>query len=72
MVHTCVGRNGGLLVEGIVDIGGEHLGVERVGRRHGILGTTVLQGRVTDLLDVVALVNAAHLDLDEPLLAKGA
>jgi two-component system chemotaxis sensor kinase CheA len=72
VVHNIGGRNVGLLVEEIVDIVEEHLVVERVGRRHGILGTTVLQGRVTDLLDVVALVNAAQLELHEPLLAKGA
>ena len=72
VVHNIGGRNVGLVVAEIVDIVEELLVVEHVGRRHGILGTTVLQGRVTDLLDVAALVSSAALELDEPLLAKGA
>jgi two-component system chemotaxis sensor kinase CheA len=64
VVHNVNGRNVGFVVEEIVDIVEEHLVIESVGRRNGILGTTVLQGRVTDLLDVSALVASADLDLD--------
>ncbi len=74
VVHNVNGRNVGLVVEEIVDIVEEHLVVERVRQRSGMLGTAVLQGKVTDLLDVAALVASADLDLDrdEPLLALGA
>ena len=63
VVHNIDGRNIGLVVEEIVDIVEEQIVVERVGRRPGILGTTVLQGRVTDLLDVEAIVVSSRLEL---------
>ncbi len=72
VVHNIGGRNIGLVVEEIVDIVEEQIVVEKVNRRPGILGTAVLQGRVTDLLDVESIVVSSRLELDEPQLAKGA
>ena len=70
VVHTEGGRSVGLVVDEIVDIVEEHVEVGAVSRRRGLLGSAVVQGRVTDLLDVPAVVAAEGLDT--PLLAKGA
>ncbi|MDP3714545.1 MAG: chemotaxis protein CheA [Mycobacteriales bacterium] len=59
VVHSVDGRNVGLVVDEIVDIVEEHLVIERVGSRRGMLGSAILQGRVTDLLDVAAVVGDA-------------
>jgi two-component system, chemotaxis family, sensor kinase CheA len=69
VVHSTAGRNVGLVVDEIVDIVEERLVVERVATRHGLLGSAVVQGRVTDLLDVAAVVGEAA---PAPVLALGA
>jgi two-component system chemotaxis sensor kinase CheA len=56
VVHRDGGRTVGLVVDEILDIVQEHVSVAQVGARHGLLGSAVVQGRVTDLLDVAALV----------------
>ncbi|MGB8650544.1 MAG: chemotaxis protein CheA [Mycobacteriales bacterium] len=56
VVHHVEGRTVGLVVSEIVDIVEDHLVVERISTRRGLLGSAVLQGRVTDLLDVSAVV----------------
>jgi len=62
------GRSVGLVVDEIVDIVEEHVNVAAVASRPGLLGSAVVQGRVTDLLDVETLVR----DHRAPELAKGA
>ena len=63
VVYSHGGRNAGLVVESIVDIVEEIVPMpresERDGRRQGLLGSAVIQGRVTDLLDVEAVVKSA-------------
>ena len=66
VVHTESGRSVGLVVDEIVDIVEEHVEVAAVAPRRGLLGSAVVQGRVTDLLDVHAVVES------QGLLAKGA
>jgi two-component system chemotaxis sensor kinase CheA len=70
VVHTEGGRSVGLVVDEIVDIVEEHVEVGAIAGRRGLLGSAVVQGRVTDLLDVPAVVAAQGLDV--PVLAKGA
>jgi len=49
----------GLVVEHILDIVEENLVIESPGRRTGLLGSAVVQQRVTDLLDVQGVVRSA-------------
>jgi two-component system chemotaxis sensor kinase CheA len=71
VVHSESGRSVGLVVEEILDIVEEHLELASVASRTGLLGSAVVQGRVTDLLDVAAVVESCGLQ-DRSLLAKGA
>jgi two-component system chemotaxis sensor kinase CheA len=68
VVHHVAGRTVGLVVSEIVDIVEDRLVVERVGRRTGMSGSAVLQGRVTDLLDVQAVVEILAPGLADDLL----
>ena len=56
VVYTESGRSVGLVVDRIIDIVDTVLTVTRQTRRHGLLGTAVVQGHVTDLLDLPAIV----------------
>ncbi|MGZ6826331.1 MAG: chemotaxis protein CheW, partial [Mycobacteriales bacterium] len=68
VVHHVGGRTVGLVVSEIVDIVEDRLVVERIGRRTGMSGSAVLQGRVTDLLDVEAVVEILAPGLADELL----
>ena len=59
VVYTEQGRSVGLVVEHILDIVEENLVIESPGRRTGLLGSAVVQQRVTDLLDVQGVVRSA-------------
>ncbi|MCI0539738.1 MAG: chemotaxis protein CheA [Verrucomicrobiales bacterium] len=59
VVHTEQGRSVGLVVGRINDIVTESLSIKRQCPRDGILGSAVIQNRVTDLLDLHSLVRAA-------------
>jgi len=56
VVYSEGGRSVGLVVDRIVDIVDEKLVVQTPAERHGILGSSVVQKRVTDLLDVPSVV----------------
>ncbi|HZC23382.1 MAG TPA: chemotaxis protein CheW [Candidatus Binatia bacterium] len=56
VVYSEAGRSVGLVVDRIVDIVDEKLVVQTPARRHGVLGSSVVQKRVTDLLDVPGVV----------------
>jgi two-component system chemotaxis sensor kinase CheA len=56
VVYSEAGRSVGLIVERIVDIVDEKLVVQNPAQRRGILGSSVIQKRVTDLLDVPSVV----------------
>lgn len=60
VVYAEQGRSVGLVVERILDIVDEDFVLERPAERVGILGSAVVQQRVTDLLDVQAVVQAAN------------
>ncbi|MGN6242768.1 MAG: chemotaxis protein CheA, partial [Motilibacteraceae bacterium] len=60
VVHGSGADAVGLVVEEILDIAEEHLVLSDVGRSAGVLGSAVVQGRVTDLLDVDAVTAAVR------------
>jgi two-component system chemotaxis sensor kinase CheA len=60
VVYAEQGRSVGLVVERILDIVEEDVVLDRMAERAGILGTAVVQQRVTDMLDVKGVVRAAH------------
>lgn len=65
IVYSEPGRNVGLIVGNIVDIVEETVAIETEGSRPGVRGRTILQNRVTELIDVPELVrlNAPKLEL---------
>ncbi|MBK6421144.1 MAG: chemotaxis protein CheW [Gemmatimonadetes bacterium] len=61
VVYRHEGRDVGLVVENIVDIVEEQLTVHRRERQGAVYGTAVIQQKVTDLLDVRALIEQADV-----------
>ncbi len=59
VVYADGGRSVGLVVSQILDIVSERIDVQRRVSRPGVVGSVVLQQRVTDLVDVAAVVAAA-------------
>ena len=55
----------GLMVDRILDIVEANLGTERRTGRRGTLGSLVIQGRVTELLDVEGIIHACDLSFSE-------
>jgi two-component system, chemotaxis family, sensor kinase CheA len=60
VVYSEQGRSVGLVVDRILDIVEEAFVVQQPVRRDGLLGSAVIQQRVTDLLDVPAVVRTAN------------
>lgn len=58
VVHERNGRSVGLLVERILDIVEDDLSTRRPSSRKGILGSVVIQGKVTEMLDLCVLIRA--------------
>lgn len=59
VVYSEHGRSVGLVVGKISDIVEESLAIKRDKRGHGIVGSAVIQEKVTDLLDVAGLIKMA-------------
>jgi len=59
VVYSENGRSVGLIVSQINDIVDEAVTIQRKSTAQGILGSAVVQGKVTDLLDVPALIRVA-------------
>ena len=59
VVYTKNGRSVGLVVDDILDIVHENITVERASNRTGLLGSAVIQGKVTDLADAEGIIRAA-------------
>jgi two-component system chemotaxis sensor kinase CheA len=55
VVHSDSGGSVGFVVEAIDDIVDGTMSARRRGGRRGVLGSAVIQGRVTELLDVEAI-----------------
>jgi two-component system chemotaxis sensor kinase CheA len=66
------GRTLGLVVDDVLDVVETNTELRRVGVRQGVVGTLVVQNRVTEVLDLRWLVAAAGFDMtEEPSLAAG-
>jgi len=59
VVFTHRGQNVGLMVEQIVDIVQESVQLDQSAAREGVLGTAVIKEKVTELLDITAIVKSA-------------
>jgi two-component system chemotaxis sensor kinase CheA len=57
IVHNGAKGGVGFVVDRLLDIVEEDLAIQRKSRSHGLLGSAVIQQKVTDLLDVETLVN---------------
>ena len=64
VVATEEGRTVGIVVDRILDIVEDELVIRRGVQRHGLLGSAVIQEKVTDLLDVRGIVRSVASDLD--------
>ena len=70
MVYTDQGRSVGLVVDRILDISNERVTARTKSSRRGTLGSVVVQGRVTELLDVKRLIEEVDADFfAEPVAA---
>jgi two-component system chemotaxis sensor kinase CheA len=61
VVSSDKGRSFGLIVEHILDIVEETISVKHRSSMRGVLGAAIIQGKVTDLLDVRAAIQQADL-----------
>jgi chemotaxis protein histidine kinase CheA len=59
VVYTDQGQSVGLVVDRILDIAHEAVKIQKHSGRHGTLGTMVVQGRVTELLDLKGIIQTA-------------
>jgi len=57
-------RSVGLVVDQILDIVNEPVTIQRTSKRSGVLGTVVLQHKVTDLVDVQTIIQSADPAFD--------
>jgi two-component system chemotaxis sensor kinase CheA len=62
VVYTDQGRSVGLVVDRILDIAHEVVKIQQRSGRQGTLGSMVVQGRVTELLDVKGIIQTAVPD----------
>jgi two-component system chemotaxis sensor kinase CheA len=69
VVYTDQGRSVGLVVDRILDIAHETVKVQKHMGRQGTLGSLVVQGRVTELLDVKGIIQAADPNFFEEATA---
>jgi two-component system chemotaxis sensor kinase CheA len=58
IVHTLDRRSVGMVVERILDIVEDDLSTRRPASRKGVLGSIVIQGKVTEILDVDGIIRA--------------
>jgi two-component system chemotaxis sensor kinase CheA len=59
VVYTDQGRSVGLVVDRILDIAQEKVKTQKRTGRQGTLGSMVVQGRVTELLDLKGIIQTA-------------
>ena len=59
VVHAAGGRNVGLVVDRILDIVDESYALDRQTARRGVLGSAVIQRRVTDIVDVGGVIGSS-------------
>ena len=59
VVYSADGRSVGLIVPRILDVVEEEYQIQHRSNRLGVVGSAVIQSRVTELLDVPALLRSA-------------
>jgi two-component system chemotaxis sensor kinase CheA len=68
-IHVVVYKNGsssvGLIVDQILDIVDQHIEVHRCRGRSGIVGSAIIQEKVTDILDVKLAIESSGIDVFE-------
>ncbi len=69
IVYSDQGRSVGVVVDKIIDIVEESVTVKKGSVGHGILGSTVVQEKVTDMLDVEGVIRQADPEFYENQLA---
>lgn len=69
VVCSHAGRSVGLTVEEIVDVVEQEVSIQQPSHRPGLLGSAVIHNQVTDLIDVVAVLN---VELASPMAHLGA
>jgi two-component system chemotaxis sensor kinase CheA len=71
VVYSEQGRSVGLVVDRILDIVEETIVPQQPSKHDGLLGSAVIQQRVTDLLDVRGFVRTANPDFFHTPVAAG-
>ncbi|UMG94633.1 chemotaxis protein CheW [Nocardioides sp. TF02-7] len=61
VVHEVADRAVGIVIDRVLDVVETEVVPSSVGRRPGVLGSAVVQGHVTDLVDLGAVVAAAEV-----------
>jgi two-component system chemotaxis sensor kinase CheA len=69
VVYTDQGRSVGVVVDHVVDIVEETIQIKTATHRSGIIGNTVLQGKVTELLDVEQVIRQGDPEFFNQALA---
>jgi len=69
VVYTDQGRSVGLVVDRILDIAHEAVKIQKRTGRQGTLGSMVVQGRVTELLDVKGIIQTADPNFFDEVVA---
>lgn len=71
-VYCNNGQYVGFIVQRIVDIVEQAVKVESPYRKEGLLGSGIIQGKVTDLLDLEAILKSVDLGTEKCLEELGA
>ncbi|WP_232678145.1 chemotaxis protein CheA [Nocardioides sp. R-C-SC26] len=69
VVHEDAGRRVGIVIDRVLDVVEEAVVPTEVGRRNGVLGSAVVQDKVTDLVDLEAVVGPLMAASSAPSLA---
>jgi two-component system chemotaxis sensor kinase CheA len=69
IVYSDQGRSVGVVVDNIIDIVEEVVTIKKGSQGHGLLGSTVVQDKVTDMLDVTGVIRQADPEFYENQLA---
>ena len=65
IVYSDQGRSVGVVVDNIIDIVEEAVTIKKGSLGHGLLGSAVIQDKVTDMLDVAGVIRQADPDFYE-------
>jgi two-component system chemotaxis sensor kinase CheA len=65
VVHAYGGHSVGIVVDQILDIVDDHVEIHRPGGRDGVIGTAVIRDRVTEFIDIAAVIESVAPDFFE-------